>query len=333
MLSSENEKAFTLKSCAAGSDTLLAIWREFEAGKLAHAYLLTGESGVGKRTFARVLSKALLCAGEGDRPCGTCRSCKRFDVGTHSNAYFPKPQPKRVTIGVDDLRTMIGELGRASLEGGRRVIVFEQADLMTPAAQNSLLKTLEEATEGTYFLLVTDNERAILPTIRSRCRMVRVPQWSEERVQRTLMGQGIEPQRAKELAALSEGSLGKALKMQADDGYWADRELVKESFLKVQRTADIPAASLLLKNKKDQADALFSILEMEIRRLIEAKQRDTAPGDFFPALWLKADVPSLIRIQESIIRCKRYKSSNLGWTANAESLMQSIAEEATKWQL
>lgn len=323
----------TLKSCAAGSDILLAIWREFEAGKLSHAYLFTGESGVGKRTFARVLAKALLCQGEDERPCGICRSCKRFEAGTHANVYFPVPQPKRTTIGVDDLRNVIGELGRASLEMGRRVIVINQAEKMTPQAQNSLLKTLEEATEGIYFFLVTNNERAILPTIRSRCRVVRIPPWSDDRVYNALTKQGIAPLRARELASLSEGSLGKAIKMQDDDAYWAARESVKQSFLKISTTADIPACSLQLKNKKDQADELLSILEREIRSLMEKKSKQENPEEgFLPEIWHKADVPSLMRILDGVMRCRRFKTSNVGWTANAESLMQTIAEEATKWQ-
>lgn len=313
---------------------LLAIWREFEEGKLAHAYLFCGESGVGKRTFARVLAKALLCNGDGEKPCGKCRSCKRMEAGTHPNAYFPKPQPKKVGIGVDDLRTMIGELGRASLEGGKRVIVINQAEKMTPAAQNSLLKTLEEAQEGTYFFLITDTERAILPTIRSRCRMVRVPPWSSQRIYAALTESGIAANRARELTALSEGSLGKALKMQADEAYWAARETVQRTFLQIRQGADIPAASQLLKNKKDEAEELLSILEREIRRLIQAKEGTPgADASFFPENWQRADVKSLLRIHESILRCKRYKASNVAWTANAEHLMQSIAEEATKWQL
>lgn len=324
----------TLKSCAAGSEILLAIWREFEEGKLAHAYLFTGESGVGKRTFARTLAKALLCNGDGDKPCGACRSCKRFEAGTHGNVYLPAPQPKKSTIGVDDLRHMIGELSRSSLEGGRRVIVVNQADKMTPQAQNSLLKTLEEAAEGIYFLLVTDNERAILPTIRSRCRTVRMPVWSDERVTRELMNMGQSAAAAKELAAIAEGSMGKAVQMIHDDSWREDRLLVQNSFLKVKSTADIPSCSQLLKNKKDQADNLFSILEREIRRLMETKQTNAEyTGDFFPEYWMKADVKSLMRIQDSILRCKRYKASNIGWAANAEGLMQSIAEETTKWQL
>lgn len=334
MLSSDKDKMLSLKSCAAGSETLLAIWREFEEGKLAHAYLFTGESGVGKKTFARTLAKALLCEGEGDKPCGVCRSCKRFEAATHGNVYFPVPQPKKTTISVDDMRNIISELGRSALEGGRRVIVFNQAEKMSPQAQNSLLKTLEEAGEGVFFLLVTDNERAVLPTIRSRCRTVRVPLWNDERVARELMNMGLSAAAAKELAAIAEGSMGKAVQMIHDDSWREERALVKETFLKVRSVQDISACSRLLKNKKDQAETLFSILERELRQLIFKKESNAVyTGDFFPEQWKKADVKSLMRIQDSILRCMRYKASNIGWAANAEGLMQSIAEEATKWQL
>lgn len=313
---------------------LLAIWREFEEGKLAHAYLFTGESGVGKRTFARTLAKALLCEGEGDKPCGVCRSCKRFEAGTHGNAYFPVPKPQKTTIAVEDMRNMISELGRSSLEGGRRVIVFNQAEKMAAPAQNCILKTLEEAADGIYFLLVTDNERAILPTIRSRCRMVRMPLWSDDRVASRLQAMGQSPAAARELAAIAEGSMGKAVQMLNDGSWREERALIQSSFLNVRCVADIPSCSQLLKNKKDQAETLFSILEREVRRLIEIKKTNAVyTGAFFPEHWMKADVKSLMRIQDSILRCKRYKASNIGWTANAESLMQSIAEEATKWQL
>ena len=125
----------------------------------------------------------------------------------------------------------------------------------------------------------------------------------------------------------------KALQMLKDDSWKEERTLVRDSFLQIQKTADISACSQLLKNKKDLADTLFSILEREVRRLIEAKQKGEEPiGDFFPEHWKRADVKSLMRIQDSILRSKRYKASNVGWAANAESLMQSIAEEATKWQ-
>lgn len=313
---------------------LLAIWREFEADRLAHAYLFTGESGVGKKTFARLLAKALLCQGEGEKPCNTCRSCKRFDAKTHGNVYYPVPPPKKNSIGVEELRGILDELSRAGLEEGRRVIVINEAERLTPASQNCLLKTLEEAPEGIYFLVVTDTERAILPTIRSRCRVIRFPGWSQQRIYKTLTENGIPGPRAQELTALCEGSLGKALKMQQDESYWAMREMVKQSFLRIRKAADIPAASQLLKDKKDEAETLLSILEQEVRRLICAKERDMADAAaYFPEHWLKADILSLCRVQDGIMRCKQYKSSNVGWAANAEALMLTIAEEARKWQL
>ncbi len=312
---------------------LLAIWREFQAQRLAHAYLFTGEKGVGKKTFARMLAKAILCQGEGEKPCGICRSCKRFEAGTHSNAFFPAPPAKKNSIGVDDLRQMLDELSKASLEGGKRVIVINDADKMTPASQNCLLKTLEEAPEGVHFLLVTDAERAILPTIRSRCRVMRMPGWSNERMMQALSAHGIEKERAGELAQLSEGSIGKALKMHQDESYWKNRELVQKSFLRISTMADVPSAALLLKDKKDDGDTLLSILEQEVRQLMKWKEDTgaTAPS-FFPEHWQKADIPSLCRIMDGIFRCKQYKFSNVGWAANAEYLMFMIAEEAKKWR-
>lgn len=312
---------------------LLAIWREFESGKLAHAYLLTGEKGVGKKTFANILAKAILCQGEGDKPCGQCKSCKRFDSKTHGNVYYPVPQPKKTTIGVDDLRSILDELSRASLDGGKRVIVVQQAEKMTPASQNCLLKTLEEAPEGVFFLLVTDMERAILPTIRSRCRVVRIPPWNPSRIQNVLTAKGILPDRARELTGLCEGSIGKALQMQDDEGYWADRELVKKSFLNVLKVTDVPVAGQLLKDKKDDAERLLQILEQELRLFISEKaQNGQSEHSFFPAHWLNADVQSLCRIQDAVLKCKQYRLSNVGWAANAENLMMKIAEEARKWQ-
>ncbi len=323
----------TLRSCAAGSEMLLAIWREFENEKLAHAYLFTGEKGVGKRTFARTLAKAILCQGEGERPCGGCRSCKRFEGGTHGNVYFPAPQPKKTTIGVDDLRSILDELSRAALDGGKRVIVINNAEKMTPASQNCLLKTLEEAPEGIYFLLVTDVERAILPTIRSRCRLVRIAPWNEGRIYKALTDKGIKPERAKELTALCEGSIGRALQMQDDETYWTDRELVQRSFLMVRAMTDVPVASQLLKDRKDDAERLLEILEQEMRLLAsDIKQSGVSTRSFFPEHWQRATVQSLCRIQDAILKCKQYKFSNVGWMANAENLMMTIAEEARRWR-
>ena len=158
MSSTDAAKNLTLRDCAAGSETLLALWHDFLSGRLSHATLFSGESGIGKKTFARLLAQGLLCSGNGDKPCGECRDCRRFLARTHPDALFPAPLAKEKTIRIDALREMIDALSRHSLEGGKRVILIENAERMTPQAQNCLLKTLEEADEGTYFLLTCDIE-------------------------------------------------------------------------------------------------------------------------------------------------------------------------------
>ena len=337
MSSIEEASGLTLRECAAGSETLLALWRDFLNGRMASAVLLIGESGVGKRTFARLLAQAMLCNGPEDaekKPCGACRGCRRFLARTHPDALFPAPLPKEKTIKIDALREMIDTLSRHSLEGGRRVVVIENAEKMTPQAQNCLLKTLEDGAEDTYFLLTCDVESALLPTIRSRCRCVRVQPWEPERIEKTLLKRGIPADRAKALSVYCEGSLGRALQMQDDASCWQARETVKRSFLAVHGTASLPAASQALKDQKDNGDRLLDILEQELRGLLHARALNEADRtDDFPPAWQEAPAASLRNILEAIMTARRWKNANVGWAALSEGLMQTISEETKTWQV
>ena len=328
------EKGLTLKRCAAGSDTLLALCHDFEAGRLAHATLLCGESGIGKKTAARLLAQGLLCSGAGDKPCGQCRDCRRFAARTHPDALFPAPGPREKTIKIDALREMIDALSRHSLEGGRRVVLIENAERMTPQAQNCLLKTLEEAAGDSYFLLTADVESALLPTIRSRCRVVRMQPWTEERIKSALLARGIPEPRARDLALYCEGSLGKALKMQEDEQYWTARDLVRRTFLSVRTPGDAAGAAQLIKDQRDSGDMLLDILEQEIRALMRDKTLNVPQaGEDAPPLWRNADPRSLRIILEAVMTARRQRAANVGWAALAEGLLQTISEEASKWQV
>ena len=334
MSSIEQSGGLTLRECAAGSDALLALWHDFLSGRMSHATLLSGEAGIGKKTAARLLAQGLLCRGEGDRPCGVCRDCRRFMARTHPDALFPAPAPKEKTIKIDALREMIDALSRHSLEGGSRTVLIENAERMTPQAQNCLLKTLEEAADDTYFLLTCDQESALLPTIRSRCRCVRLQPWNEKRVEEALLRQHVPPDRAKALARYCEGSLGRALQMQEDESYWQARDTVKRSFLAVRSAASLPAAVQALKDQKENGDRLLDIFEQETRSLMRARASDDAESaEDFPTVWRDAPPRALGRILEGIFAARRQKNANVGWAALSEGLLQTIAEEATKWQV
>ena len=333
-MSSIERGGLSLRDCAAGSDALSALWHDFLSGRMAHATLLSGEAGIGKKTAARLLAQGLMCRGEGDKPCGVCRDCRRFMARTHPDALFPAPAPKEKTIKIDALREMIDALSRHALEGGSRVVLIENAERMTPQAQNCLLKTLEEAADDTYFLLTCDQESALLPTIRSRCRCVRLQPWSEKRVEDALLKRGVPSERAKTLARYCEGSLGRALQMQEDETYWQARDTVRRGFLSVSSAAGMPAAVQALKDQKDNGDRLLDILEQEVRALMRVNASGGQDGaDDFPDLWRDAPPQALRRILEAVFAARRQKNANVGWAALSEGLLQTIAEEATKWQV
>lgn len=322
----------TLDQCLTGSDALLSLRRDFEAGRMAPATLLTGESGIGKKTAAHLMAQGLLCTNDGEKPCGVCRGCRRYAARTHPNALFPAPLPREKSIKVDALRQTIDALSRHALEAGPRVIVIENAERMTPQAQNCLLKTLEESAEDTFFLLTADTEAAILPTVRSRCRCVRMTPWSDERIMQALLDRGIDRSRAASLTRYCEGSLGRALSMQEDESYWAERELVRRSFLSIRRPGDVPRAAQQIKDQKDAADRLLAILEQEIRALLHDAVTGAPPQEDLPPHLSAAPPRSLRIILESIITARKQKASNVVWAALAEGLMQTISEEASTWQ-
>ena len=301
---------------------------------MPHAVLLAGEAGVGKRTTARLFAQGLLCRSAVDRPCGQCRDCRRFAARTHPDALFPAPGPREKTIRIDVLRDVIDALSRHSLEGGRRVVLIENAERMTPQAQNCLLKTLEETQEDTYFLLTADTETALLPTVRSRCRVIRMQPWQRERIEAWLRGRGVPPDQARALSLYCEGSPGRALKMQQDGDYWAARETVRRSFLAVESVGDLPAAALALRDQKENGDRLLDILEQEIRALLHEKLLGAAgEGAEVSSRWHAAPASSLRLILEAVLTARRQKNANVGWAALSEGLLQTISEEASKWQV
>jgi len=144
------------------------------AGRLPHALLLAGPRGVGKRRFAQQLASLLLCeAASGARPCGQCRGCMQFAAGTHPNLFRLRPAEDKRDIAIDDVRALIDGLQLTGHYGGAKVALIEPADALNASSVNALLKTVEEPPRGTHLLFVSERWRALPPTLRSRCQIVR----------------------------------------------------------------------------------------------------------------------------------------------------------------
>ncbi len=166
----------------------------FAQGRLPHALLLEGREGIGKGRLTARLAQRLLCTGAAveQEPCGECRGCRLFASGAHPDArrLQPDPEKRRPVIPVDAVRDLTAFLALSSQYSGHRVAVIEPADAMNVNAANSLLKTLEEPSDGCFLLLVTARPAHLPATVRSRCQRVTLPapdhveavSWLRERV-------------------------------------------------------------------------------------------------------------------------------------------------------
>lgn len=178
---------------------------------LHHAYLFEGPRGLGKRRVADWLAMRVNCTSETDQPCGVCARCKLIASGSHPDVIALEPAAGKATatIGVDQVRDVIRKAGYHRYDSARRFIIIDPADAMMESAANALLKTLEEPTDGTGFILVVASASSLLPTIVSRCQRVRFGAIDTPAITTWLANQGHAD--AELAAAASLGCPGRAL--------------------------------------------------------------------------------------------------------------------------
>jgi DNA polymerase-3 subunit delta' len=201
------------------------------ADRVHHAWLFAGPAGVGKRLVARTFAKALLCVHNNADACDACTHCLRIEQDQHPDVseILPDTSKTRPTIKIDQIREITRQVSFKPFEGRRRVILIDGAEAMTEEASNALLKTLEEPTGDTLFLLLTPQDRQLLPTIRSRCQLLRFGPLPRADVHRLLLQRDVHPDTATVAAAFSDGSLGAALLLSLEGALDQRRALVQSA--------------------------------------------------------------------------------------------------------
>ena len=217
-------------------DVVERFRRALGRGRLASSFLFVGPEGIGKRSFALKLAEALLCRTRPEEamdPCGTCPACLQVAAHTHPDLELvakPKDKsflPLELLIGDKEHRMRRGLCHSIALKpfmGGRKIAIIDDADFLNPEGANSLLKTLEEPPPRSVLILISTSPAKQLPTIRSRCQLVRFQPLSTEIVAELLMRHGVveSEAEARRLAAHSGGSLSRAAEL-ADPELWAFR--------------------------------------------------------------------------------------------------------------
>ena len=170
----------------------LTVANVLEQGRLPHGLLLSGRDGMGKGTLVQAIVGQLLCQSATTEAgaCGQCNACAQLAAGTHPDLLSVEIEEDASVIKVDQIRALGEQLSLSSHQGGYKVAVINPADLMNINAQNSLLKTLEEPSDNTVLLLVSERPSQLQATVRSRCQQIRLEVPGRDMALRWLEGQG-----------------------------------------------------------------------------------------------------------------------------------------------
>jgi len=202
------------------------ILQQRRDNRLAHAYLLCGERGLGKLALARQAAALFLCETPLENcACGSCRSCQLLLSGTNPDLFEIGPEDSKV-VKIDQIRALNEFATKTSHSGGRKVIILRQAEALNVNAANALLKTLEEPPGDTVLMLLSDNPGKLLPTLRSRCQRILFSVPSREVAKAWLEPQIEEPASADELLSLVDNRPLLALAL-----WHSDERQVRETVL------------------------------------------------------------------------------------------------------
>ncbi|SJZ75940.1 DNA polymerase-3 subunit delta' [Selenihalanaerobacter shriftii] len=184
--------------------------------RISHAYLFTGKEGIGKELVAFQFAKAINCKELDIDACEECLSCRKFNSGNHPDII--KISPDGNSIKIDQIRHFQQQTSYKPYESDWKIYIIKEAEKMNLQAANSLLRTLEEPPEYIILILLAPKEELLLPTIISRCQVIKFKQLTVEEITNSLASKfDLDNKEAKKKAILADGSLGKAIRMIEDD--------------------------------------------------------------------------------------------------------------------
>lgn len=291
-------------------DIIQYIKEAVEQDKVSHAYILNGQRGSGKKMLAKLFAMTLQCESGKSEPCGVCHSCIQADNNNHPDIITVRHE-KPASISVEDIRQQVnGDIMIKPYSGRYKIYIIPEADLLTVQAQNALLKTIEEPPEYAVIFLLTENADSLLPTIRSRCVMLKLRNIKDKLVKKYLMEQVKVPDYQAELcAAFAQGNIGRALMLAKSEHF----NEIKEEAIQLLRYID----------EMELDEIVGAIKEINKYKLEVTDYLDIITIWYRDVLLYKAtqDVSSIVfRDQLKFIKEKASKSSYEG----LETILESI---------
>lgn len=248
-----------------------AVVRGEPGTAMAHAWLFTGPPGSGRSVAARAFAAALQCP---DGGCGGCHECHTARLGTHADVEIV--MPTGLSYSVADTRRLVARAALAPTRGRWQVTVIEDADRFTEHALNALLKALEEPPPRGVWLLCAPSSEDLLPTVRSRCRLVTLRIPPNEAVARHLQAEGVPAEDAAFAARAAQGHIGRARRLAVDADAARRRREVLELPLELATVGGcFAAAGRLVDAAKEEAAAVSNSLDGEEKAALREALGDT----------------------------------------------------------
>ncbi|RFU66938.1 DNA polymerase III subunit delta' [Peribacillus saganii] len=269
-------------------DILNMIKSTMKKNRVAHAYLLEGEKGTGKREVAQLFAKSLLCLELIDEymPCEQCANCKRITSGNHPDVHIVEPDG--LSIKKDQIKKLQDEFSKKSVESKRKIYTIVDADKMSVNAANSLLKFLEEPHADTNAFLITEQVQRILPTILSRCQALTFKPLSPQRLKDKLVENGVDPQTSSIISHLTH-SFEEGLRWSSEEWFAQAQKIVLKLY-EMQRQNPLKALLYLQEEwflhfkDKEQLDRGLDLLLLIYKDL----------------LYIQLDKPNLVIFRNNI---------------------------------
>ncbi len=239
------------------------LQQAIQEDKPFHAYIFQGEVGCGKETVAKTFAAGLQCTSDEVRPCGVCPSCKQIESRNQPDVCIVKRELS--SIGVDDVREkIVSPMQIRPYNSPYKIFIVPESEKMTEAAQNALLKTIEEPPEYGIIILLTSNIDSLLPTIQSRCMKLDFRPLTMATVERYLIDRyDATDYRAKTCAVFAQGNLGKAIRyMESED--FEDKKNKTMYLLKNIKTLEIPDAMEVLHEIGEKGDEIRDYIDLMI---------------------------------------------------------------------
>ncbi len=232
-----------------------------ENNHVSHAYILSGEEGMGKMALAQGFAMVLLCEKQDGKPCMECHGCKMALAKSHPDLIYVSHE-KPASIGVNDVREQIQDtISVKPYSSPYKIYIIDEAEKMTVQAQNALLKTIEEPPSYAVIMLLTENQEAFLPTILSRCVQLKLKPVKDSDAKRYLTEHFQVPEEKADIyTAFARGNIGKMIKLATSEKFqdMYDRMVY---LLKHIKTMDISELLDYIKKMKEEDVDIFDCLD------------------------------------------------------------------------